>query len=110
MKRPLNPDGSPRRKKTFGGATVARFSPAPGVGVPKALNCVLSFEEALKLHLSLGQVLGHLNGYDRSTNAGRRSAVSLVVYTENARIRVIEAKLGAAGTRTDKKVDVDADE
>jgi hypothetical protein len=91
MKRPPNPDGSPRRKKTFGGATVARFSPKPGPSVPKALNCVLTFEEALKLHLSLGQILGHLNGYDRSQTAGRRRGVNLCVYTDNARIAVVEA-------------------
>ncbi|MBL8964591.1 MAG: hypothetical protein KF787_03185 [Phycisphaeraceae bacterium] len=91
MKRAPNPDGTPRRKKTFGGASVVRFSPAPGPGVPKALNCVLSFEEALKLHLSLGQILGHLNGYDRSQSAGRRRGVNLCAYTNNARIVVVEA-------------------
>lgn len=94
MKRTASPDGSPRRKKTFGGATVERFSPAPGPAVPKALNCVLSFEEALKLHLSLGQLLGHLNGYDRSTTEGRRTAVNLCVYTNTSRIVVVESKTG----------------
>jgi len=104
MKRPPNPDGSPRRKKTFGGANVERFSPAPGLGVPKALNCVLSFEDALKLHLSLGQVLGHLNGYDRSTTAGRRSAVCLCVYTNTNRIVIVEGKTGGKA-RPDGKAD-----
>lgn len=101
MKRAPNPDGSPRRKKTFGGATVARFSPPPGAGVPKALNCVLSFEEALKLHLSLGQILGHLNGYDRSTTAGRRRGVNLCIYTQTSRVVVVEASSAEpAGSNT----------
>jgi len=56
MPKKHNADGSPRRKKTFGGANVDRFSPPPSTDVPKAINCVLSFEEALKLHLSLVQV------------------------------------------------------
>lgn len=110
MKRAPNPDGSPRRKKTFGGATVERFSPAPGPGVPKALNCVLSFEDALKLHLSLGQILGHLNGYDRSTNAGRRTAVNLCIYTESARIVVVESKLGGKSALSGKAGDGEASE
>lgn len=93
MKHPPNPDGSPRRKETFGGATIDHFVPAPGPGLPKALNVVLSFEEALKLHLSLGQALGHLNGYDRATRDGKRTAISLRVYTENRRVTVNESKV-----------------
>jgi hypothetical protein len=56
------------------------------------LNCVLSFEEALKLHLSLGQLLAHLNGYDRSTTKGRRTAVNLCVHTQVRRVVVVEDK------------------
>jgi hypothetical protein len=100
MPRKHNADGSPRRKKTFGGANVDRFSPPPSAAIPKAINCVLSFEEALKLHLSLGQLLGHLNGYDRSTKAGRRSAVNLCVYTERKRIVVVESKIGGKAQAT----------
>ncbi len=82
-----------RRKETFGGAYVDHFSPPiDAASVPKAINCTLSFEDALKLHLSLGQILGHLNGYDRSTTAGRRSAVNLCLYTHAGRIVVTEGK------------------
>lgn len=99
MKRPSNPDGTPRRKDTFGGATIDHFVPPPSPALPKVVNVVLSFEEALKLHLSLGQALGHLNGYDRSTRAGKRTAVSLRVYTENKRVTVNETKTkGERGT------------
>ncbi|MEY3232325.1 MAG: hypothetical protein RL689_2414 [Planctomycetota bacterium] len=93
MKRTASPDGSPRRKKTFGGATVHRFSPQPDPAGPATLNVVLTFEEALKLQLSIGQLLGHLNGYDRATKEGRRTAVNLCIYTGMKRITVNEARL-----------------
>ena len=72
MKRPPNPDGSPRRKQTFGGATVERFSPPPIPGAPATLNVVLSFEEALKLNLSIGQLLGQASGLGAAAAASRR--------------------------------------
>lgn len=95
MKRTPNPDGSPRRKKSFGGAIVTRFSPVASPDVPKSLNCYLTFEETLKLHLSLGQILGHLNGYDRSTTAGRRRGANLCVHTRTSRIVVVEGNVDA---------------
>jgi hypothetical protein len=79
-----------RQKQTFGGARVDHFSPPLPEGVPKAINIVLSFEDALKLHLSLGQLLGKLNSYDRSTSVGRRTAANLCVYTQVKRIVVVE--------------------
>lgn len=57
------------------------------------MNLVISFEEALKLHLSLGQALGKLNSYNRATVGGKRSAINLCVYTQKKRITVNEAKL-----------------
>ena len=81
-----------RRKSTFGSANVDHFIPPIPEDWPKALNVNLSFEDALKLHLSLGQLLGHLNGYDRSTKDGKRSGVNLCVYTHKGRIAVVEGK------------------
>jgi hypothetical protein len=46
-----------KRKTTFGTSHVDHFSPALPEATPKAINVHLSFEEALKLHLSLGQLL-----------------------------------------------------
>jgi hypothetical protein len=43
-----------KRKVTYGSAYISHFSPDLPAGTPKAINVVLSFEEALKLHLSLG--------------------------------------------------------
>ncbi len=79
-----------KRKRTFGSVTVDHFSPPPAAESPKAVNIHLSFEEALKLHLGLGQLLGHLNGYNRSTRAGRRSGVNLCVYAHKQRITINE--------------------
>jgi len=108
MKRTASPDGSPRRKKTFGGATVDRFSPPPAPGGPATLNVFLSFEEALKLHLSIGQLLGHLNGYDRATREGKRTAVNLCIYTGMKRVTVNESKIGTKSRAGGKEADGEA--
>lgn len=99
-----------KRKKTFGTATIDHFSPAVGEKVPTALNIHISFEEALKLHLGLGQLLGHLNGYNRKTKGGRRSAVNLCLYLEKQRITINEgrtrdAKSAAAATENSEPVE-----
>ena len=49
-----------KTKKTFGTATIDHFSPAKQHEWPKAINVTLSFEEAMRLHLGLGQLLGKL--------------------------------------------------
>jgi hypothetical protein len=82
-----------KRKKSFGTVTVNHFSPTLGPGLPKAVNIHLSFEEALKLHLGLGQILGHLNGYNRSTSAGRRSGVNLCLFPEVGHITINQGQI-----------------
>jgi hypothetical protein len=69
-----------KSKKTFGTVKVNHVAPEFGAEAPEAFNVHLSFEEALKLHLGLSQVLAKLNGYNRATRAGRRSAVNLCVF------------------------------
>lgn len=59
-------------KRSFGTVAVDSFSPSLNDDVPHAINIHLSFEEALKLHLGISQILGQLNGYNRSTKASRR--------------------------------------
>jgi len=82
-----------KTKQTFGGSDVAQIRPAPADGVPTAMNIIITFEEALKLHLSLGQALAKLNGYNRATTAGKRSAVNVCLYPKKKRITVNEAQL-----------------
>ena len=83
-----------KRKKTFGSVSIDHINPTLGEGVPVAINIHISFEEALKLYIGLGQLLGHLNGYDRSTTAGRRSAVNLCVFAGKKRITINQGQTG----------------
>jgi hypothetical protein len=85
-----------KRKTSFGSVTVDHFSPPVASGLPTALNIHISFEEALKLYLGLGQLLGHLNGYNRKTRAGRRSAVNLCLYPQKQRITINEGRTKTA--------------
>lgn len=82
-----------KTKETFGGTDVDQIRPAPADGVPPAMNIIITFEEALKLHLSIGQALARLNSYNRSTTAGKRSAINLCLYPHKQRITVNETKL-----------------
>lgn len=82
-----------KKKASFGSVRVSHFSPPLGDGLPKALNITISFEEALKLQIGLVQILGQLNGYNRSTVAGRRSAVNLCLYPEVGRITINEGQV-----------------
>jgi hypothetical protein len=82
-----------KTKKTFGTLDVARISPAPKLGSPRALNIHLSFEEALKLHFGLGQALAKLNSYNRSTTGGKRASVNLCVFTDINRLTINEGVL-----------------
>lgn len=82
-----------KKKTSFGTAAVNHFSPTPKDGWPKAINVHLSFEDALKLHLGLGQILQHINTYNRSTRAGRNAAVNLCIYTDVKQVTINEGKL-----------------
>ncbi|MFT3786670.1 MAG: hypothetical protein QM770_10950 [Tepidisphaeraceae bacterium] len=82
-----------RTKKTFGTCYASRISPPPAESSPRSVNIVISFEEALKLHLSIGQALAKLNSYNRSTTAGKRSAMNICLYQHDNYITVNEAKI-----------------
>ena len=81
-----------KTKKTFGTATIDHFSPSKEDEWPRAINIHISFEEAMRLHLGLGQLLGKLNSYNRATKQGRQSAVNLCVYTQGHRITINEGR------------------
>ena len=85
-----------KTKKTFGTLGIAGIRPEPKPGSPRALNIHMSFEEALKLHFGLGQALAKLNGYNRSTTAGKRASVNLCVYTDSNRLTINEGTLPKA--------------
>lgn len=82
-----------KTKSTFGTVRIDHFSPPLPEGTPKGINVVLSFEEALKLHIGLMQILGKLNGYNRNTREGKASAVNLCIFTDANRITINEDKV-----------------
>jgi hypothetical protein len=61
--------------------------------LPWAVNIHLRFEEALKLHLGLSQILGRLNGYNGSTRAGRRAGVNLCLFAGVRHIAINEGRV-----------------
>ena len=81
-------DKATKKKESYGGCTVDHFSPAVGPGWPPAINVVLSFEEAMKLSLSLQHRLLDINGLNRSTREGKAAAVNLCLYPDRCRMTV----------------------
>ncbi len=79
-------------KTSYGGGDIAAVSPTNASEKVNTLKVSLTFEEALKIHLGLGQALGKLNSYNRATKAGKQSCVSLVFYLGKGRVRVVEDK------------------
>jgi hypothetical protein len=49
------------------------------------LNVTISFEEALKLNLAIGECIRKLNSYKRSTTTGKRSALNLAIHLAKGR-------------------------
>jgi hypothetical protein len=88
-----------KTKKTFGTATIARVRPEPKPEVPRALNVHLTFEEALKLHFGLGQLLGKINSYNRSTTAGKAACVNVCVYPHDLHVTLNEGSLKAGDAK-----------
>lgn len=82
-----------KTKKTFGSCDVANISPGPVTGAPKKINMTISFEDALRLHLSLGQALAKLNTYNQATTAGKRAAVLVCLHQDLMRVSVLEGQL-----------------
>ena len=90
---------SPTLKKfSFGGCDIGQTSPDLGAltSDTQVLNIRVGFEEALKLHLAIGECIRKLNSYKRSTNAGKRTALNLAIHLSKGRLTVNEAKLPTA--------------
>jgi hypothetical protein len=86
---------TPKKKSSFGACTYARTSPKQDTLSPstKVLNLFISFEEALKLSLALDECVRKLNSYNRSTTAGKRTALNLTIHFHADRIAVNEGKI-----------------
>lgn len=84
----------PKKKKfTYGTCAFSRISPDPIQPTSKALNVVVSFDEALKLNIAIDECCRELNSYDRSTKAGRDAALNLTIFFDSNRIAVNEEKV-----------------
>ena len=82
-----------KTKTSFGTATINHFSPDDRENWPNTINIILTFEEAMRLHLGLGQALGKLNSYNRQTIAGRNTGINLAVFPTKERITIREARI-----------------
>jgi hypothetical protein len=91
----VSSEKQPRLKQSFGASTYSKTSPPLGRVSPatKILNIVVPFEEALKLGLAIDQCVRRLNSYNRSTRAGKRSALTVAVHFNSQRITVHEGRL-----------------
>ena len=88
-----------RKTESSGGCTIAHVGPKKSRDdLPSTINITISFEEALKLHLSLGQQLAKLNSYNRAMSPENRTAVMLRLYASQPRIAVYEGSLPKVST------------
>jgi hypothetical protein len=90
--------GSPAVKTfSFGGCDIDQTSPILAALTPdtQVLNIRIGFEDALKLHLAIGECIRKLNSYKRSTSAGKRTALNLAIHLSKGRLTVNEAKVPA---------------
>ncbi len=86
---------SPKLKSfSFGSCDFTRTSPGLDTLSPNTqmLNIEVSFEDALKLHLAIGECVRKLNSYNRSTRAGKRTALNIAVHLSKGRLTVNETK------------------
>ena len=91
----MKEDNLPEPKKTFGECDIANISPELAAlnAETKILNIRISFEEALKLHLSIGECISKLNSYNRGTKTGRRTSLNLAIHLPKRRLTVLQDRL-----------------
>src|SRR5690349_12269196 len=88
-----------QKQFTFGTCSVNHLSPPEISPSTRAVNIVISFEDALKLNLAIGEGLSALNKNNRATREGRDAALCLTVYLDKKRITVNRGKVKALGFR-----------
>ena len=85
-----------QKQFTFGTCALNHLSPPAITATTRAVNIVVSFEEALKLNLAIDEGLRALNKNNRATREGKDSALCLTVYLDTKRITVNQAKVKRA--------------
>jgi hypothetical protein len=93
----MQPDAPAVKTFSFGGCDISSTSPDLATLSPNTsvLNIRVDFEEALKLHLAIGECVRKLNSYKRSTTAGKRTALNLAIHLSKGRLTVNETKVPA---------------
>ena len=81
------------KKGAFGACSYEKTSPKDVASAVRAVNVVLSFEEALKLNLAIDEGVRKLGRYNRATTVGKSAGLMLIVHFDRKRIRVQEGKL-----------------
>jgi hypothetical protein len=82
-----------QKQFTYGTCTFDHLSPPTVSLSTRAVNIVMSFEEALKLNLAVSEAVRALNKNNRSTREGRDAALCLTVYLDKGRITVNHDKV-----------------
>jgi len=88
-----------QKQFTFGTCSINHLSPPEISPSTRAVNVVVSFEDALKLNLAISEGVRTLNKNNRATREGRDAALCLTVYLDKKRISVNQAKVKRAGFR-----------
>jgi len=80
------------KKFSFGTSRYAKTSPARSKLSPTTsiLNLYLTFEEALKLNLSIDECIRKLNTYNRGTSAGKSKGLNIAIHLDQERITINE--------------------
>jgi hypothetical protein len=80
------------KKFSFGTSRYSKTSPDRSKLSPTTsiLNLYLTFEEALKLNLSIDECIRKLNTYNRSTKAGKSIGLNVAIHLDQERITVNE--------------------
>jgi uncharacterized protein (DUF1810 family) len=89
----MDQNKTPKQKTfSFGGCEFGATSPNIAELSPDTpmFNIAVPFEEALKLHLAIGECIRKLNSYKRSTKAGKRSALNIAIHLAKQRITINE--------------------
>ena len=91
----MDGNNAPKQKTfSFGGCEFGATSPKISELSPDTpmLNITVSFEEALKLHLAIGECIRKLNSYNSSGTAGKRTGLNLAIHLGKHRITINETK------------------
>ncbi len=83
------------KKFSFGTSRFSRTSPSLEKldSQTVILNIYLTFEDALKLNLSVDECIRKLNAYNRSTKAGKSKGMNLAIHLAQGRITVNETNV-----------------